>query len=166
MTSMPAAALPCTPQVHPRTAPLRSPASHFVPSQPRQLTANSFQSPYFTALAAYCKSPYPHCSAPAASEQEKSSQRTTADTALEILRQLTREEYRRTTGQSAKLVFPGAVPKRCSNIVALISILETQQVLKKPYALAPETRESELCMPVETRRRRIRRHRCNVWIVK
>lgn len=44
---MPAAALPCTPQAHPRLAPLSSPPSRFVPSRPRRLTANSFQSPYF-----------------------------------------------------------------------------------------------------------------------
>jgi len=42
-----------------------------------------------TALAAYCKSPYPHRSASTASEQLKFSQRSTADTALEILHQLT-----------------------------------------------------------------------------
>jgi len=41
----------------------------------------------FTALAAYCKSPYPHCSAPTASEREKLSPRSTADTALEIWHQ-------------------------------------------------------------------------------
>jgi hypothetical protein len=38
----------------------------------------------FTALTPYCKSPYPHCSAPTASEHEKFSPRSTADTALEI----------------------------------------------------------------------------------
>src|SRR6202789_2615528 len=42
-----------------------------------------------TALAAYCKSPYPHCSAPAASEREKFSPPSTSDTALEISHQLT-----------------------------------------------------------------------------
>src|SRR6266852_5800701 len=41
-----------------------------------------------TALTAYCKSPYPHCSAPAASDQEKVCSRSTVDTALEISRQL------------------------------------------------------------------------------
>jgi hypothetical protein len=43
-----------------------------------------------TALTAYCKSPYPHCSAPAASDQEKFCPRSTVDTALEISRQLKR----------------------------------------------------------------------------
>src|SRR6266852_9170568 len=41
-----------------------------------------------TALTAYCKSPYPHCSAPAASDQEKVCSRSTVDTALEISQQL------------------------------------------------------------------------------
>jgi hypothetical protein len=40
--------------------------------------------PISTALMAYCKSPYPHCSAPAASDQEKFCSRSTVDTALEI----------------------------------------------------------------------------------
>jgi hypothetical protein len=34
-----------------------------------------------TALTAYCKSPYPHCSAPAASDQENFCSRSTVDTA-------------------------------------------------------------------------------------
>src|SRR5271168_2862592 len=41
-----------------------------------------------TALTAYCKSPYPHRSAPAASNQEKSCSRSTVDTALEICQAL------------------------------------------------------------------------------
>ena len=43
---MHAAAFLCIPQTHPCWDPLSSPPSRFVPNQPRQLTTNSFQSPY------------------------------------------------------------------------------------------------------------------------
>ena len=43
-----------------------------------------------TALAAYCKSPYPQCSAPTAAAAGNSCTRSTVDTALEIMRQLRR----------------------------------------------------------------------------
>ena len=41
------AAIPCTSPAHRGTSLFRSPPSDFVPSQPRQITANSNQSPYF-----------------------------------------------------------------------------------------------------------------------
>jgi hypothetical protein len=44
---MPAAAFSSIPQTPTGTYPPSSPSSHFVPRQPRQLTPNSFQSPYF-----------------------------------------------------------------------------------------------------------------------
>jgi hypothetical protein len=52
ITSRSVAAVPRIAQAHRRTDLLRSPPSDFVPSQPRQLTANSIQSPYFYRASA------------------------------------------------------------------------------------------------------------------
>jgi hypothetical protein len=63
--------------------PISCPVSRLGP--PR----TAFNPHTLTALAAYCKSPYPHRSASTASEHEKFSPRSTADTALEISHQVT-----------------------------------------------------------------------------
>jgi len=83
-----AAAFPCTPQAHPRTAPLRLPPSHFVPSQPPQLTANSFQSPYFYRASGLAQIAVSALLRTSSADTRKFSQRSTADTALEIYHQL------------------------------------------------------------------------------
>src|SRR6266851_8678387 len=82
------AAIPCTPPAHHRTSLLWSPSSDFGPVSRISSPQTPFNPHISTALTAYCKSPYPHCSAHAASEHEKFWQRSTADTALEIYQHL------------------------------------------------------------------------------
>jgi hypothetical protein len=59
--------------------------------QHRRSTQAAFNTHTSTALAAYCKSPYPHCSAHAIARSRNLSLRSTVDTALEIMRQLRNE---------------------------------------------------------------------------
>ena len=70
----------CTPE--PPRSGHRHPISCSVSRVSSPQTAFNPHTP--TALAPYCKSPYPHCSAFTAPELEKFSLRSTADTALEI----------------------------------------------------------------------------------
>ena len=75
----------------------------------------------FTALAAYCKSPYPHCSAPTASEHEKLSPRSTADTALEIWHQLKPQPW----------ILQGEVAKNSSSEPGGQRVVSQNTVLRK-----------------------------------
>ncbi len=57
--------------------------------QHRRSTQAAFNTHTSTALAGYCKSPYPHCSAHAIARSRNLSLRSTVDTALESMHQMT-----------------------------------------------------------------------------
>jgi hypothetical protein len=83
------AALSSIPPPHYRTGPLQRLNPLLCMVNRLNFARAAFNPHLATALAPYCKSPYPHRSAHAASEHEKFCPRSTVDTALEIYRQLT-----------------------------------------------------------------------------
>src|SRR5277367_5090590 len=76
------------PQTHHGSAPLSSTSSHLVPSQPHRLTASSFQSPYFYRASGLAQIAVSALLRTSSADARKFSQRSTADTALEIYHQL------------------------------------------------------------------------------
>jgi hypothetical protein len=111
-------------RTHPRWDRLSSSPSHFVLSQPHRLTTNSFQSPYSyraSGLAQIAVSALPRISS---ADARKFSQRSTADTAVEIQRQMT--EVRPTLDSTSREVqIYHLVSSKCSHVRVKLSCAKT-----------------------------------------